>query len=140
MQPQKRPALLPASLEMGLEGEEGLKRLMDASEGHQDVGGGQDGVAFHPAAFGVGPAAVALLQVEQFLSDVRAPVDHFAVLRLDEVHIRDGEGLAHRVVVIVDALGTESGVLFDRVVVLEPLQHGLHARVVLVETCVNKAE
>jgi hypothetical protein len=104
--------------------------LMNAAQRHQDVAGGEDGVAFHPAAFGVGPGAVAFLEVEELLGDVGAPVDELAVLGLDEVDLGDAEGLAEGVVVVVEALGAEAGVFVGAVVGADPFDDGFDAGVV----------
>ena len=113
---------------------------MNAAESHQDVAGGEDGVAFHPAAFGVGPGAVALLQAEEFLRDVGAPVDELAVFAFDVVDLGDSEGLAEGVVVVVEASGAEAGVFGGAVVGVDPLDDGFDARVFGVEAGVDEAE
>lgn len=113
---------------------------MNPPQRHQDVAGGQDGVAFHPAAFGVGPGAVAFLQVEELLGDVGAPVDEFAVLGLDVVDLGDAEGLAEGVVVVVEALGTETGVFVGAVVGVDPVDDGFDAGVFGIKAGVDETE
>ena len=105
------------------------------------IGGNECGVAFVPAVGGVDPAAVLILEGDEFSNQILAPVVNFALSIGDGGFAPGGERLSKDLIKIIQPLkrlfAGHVGIGVEGVVFLNPFEGSLNPRVVAIEFGVN---
>ena len=92
---------------------QGSEFSLNHIERDQRVSRDERGVFFPPTPVFIGPGTVGVLQVDELQRQLLAPIDAPPICGLQPVCAIDAQGLGHRMIVVIQSLGSQSGILIN---------------------------